>query len=185
MSLIDKVGIEAATSILKEERLPVVGMLGAYIHKPRQPETDLVAYPIESSLREDLEEAGRFISQEAGSKAQTGGWFYEPSLGLKPALRISIEEGIGEQQWLPRRRVEAASAVKLGSGALIEKQVFPLRVAGEFDDIKMSVACLRKNGLGASTKPANELRDNSRTFFTKRHYIHQGQPRAVQNSEEH
>jgi hypothetical protein len=58
MSLIDKVGVEAATCILKEERLPVVGMLGAYIHQPREPETDLVAYPIETPLREDLEEAG-------------------------------------------------------------------------------------------------------------------------------
>ena len=57
---------------------------------------------------------------------------------MKPALRISIEEGIGEQQWLPRRRVEAAGAVELSSGALIEKQVFPLKVAGEFDDIKKS-----------------------------------------------
>jgi hypothetical protein len=66
---------------------------------------------------------------------------------MNPAVRISIDERVGDPQRLPRRRVEAGGRIQSGSHALVERQVRTLEVVVELDYIEVPVPRQGQNGL--------------------------------------
>jgi hypothetical protein len=66
---------------------------------------------------------------------------------MHPAFWILVKKRISDKQGLPRRNWQITAAIKLGSDALVERQVDTLEVVGEFDYIEQSVTCFRQYGL--------------------------------------
>jgi len=66
---------------------------------------------------------------------------------MDPTSRIVVEERIGDNESLPGRYRKSACAIKMASNALIERQIWSLKIVGEFEYVEQSVTCLRQNRL--------------------------------------
>ena len=157
MSVIDKECVHPAYAGLKEDRLAVVGMTGADVYQPGKPEVHVVTDPLEAGSGQDFQQANTIPAEEARTEAEAWIWPKTPLRGLNPTVWVPVDEGAGDQQWLPRRNLKPAGAVKLASDALVEGQVGALEIVGELDYIDQPVTCLIENGLRTATQLSNML----------------------------
>jgi hypothetical protein len=64
VSVVHKCSVKPAIGIFNEYCLPMIGVGGAYIYQPGQPEVGLIADPMESVLGKDLDEANVDAAEE-------------------------------------------------------------------------------------------------------------------------
>ena len=123
VSVINEMGIQPTFTVFHKEGLPVVHLVCDDIDQPCQPEADLVTDPLEHGTGQDFKEPLAILSQEPRAEAQAGSWTKTPLRCLYPAVRILVQEGIGDLQGFPLGNGQPACAIKLASGAFVEEQV--------------------------------------------------------------
>jgi hypothetical protein len=120
MSVIDKICVQHSFRVSHKNSLTIIRVQSANVDEPCQPEAGTVADPLVAGFWEDLKQVYTLRSHEARAEAEARIWPAAPFRGLHPTVWISVEEGIGDQQRLPRRNNQAASTIKLGAGALVK-----------------------------------------------------------------
>jgi hypothetical protein len=147
VSVIDEDCREAACCVFQKECLPIVRMTGANIDHPSQPEELWIANATEACTGKDLPWTGAQIADEERAKAEARGWTQASANSVNPALRITVEEGIGDYERFPRWAWQPECAIKQCSRTFVEGKVCALEVVGEFDDVVKPIARPNKNGL--------------------------------------
>ena len=134
MPMINEDGFQIAFAVLPENRLAAVRTPCAHIEDPCEPKVNSIPDASETIAWQDLEQ--RSIPAQK-TRAEALSWFRgsEPIGRLHPGGGIAFCEFTGHDQHAPGRHGKPSRAEQLRSQALIEHQVWALKIVAELDDV--------------------------------------------------
>ena len=158
--MINEHGFQGAVAVLLEDGLSIVGVPRTHVQEPGQPEINSISNASEAVRWENLEYWGVIPTQEPRTKAQPCGWRSKPVRRLDPTRGIALCEFIADDQRAPRGHRKPCLEEQLRSHALVEQQVWALKMIPELDNVERTVTGFRKKWLRSTANLANELCDN-------------------------
>jgi hypothetical protein len=92
VAMIHKTGIQSPLGVFNKDGLPIVGVPGANVNQPRQPEACLVADAREAGTRQKFNEPLAIATEVPRAKTESRCRPKTPFRGLYPTVGVPVDE---------------------------------------------------------------------------------------------